>query len=139
MVRWCRIEGVDAASVHGRATIRARRTAVRLLLSDADARALAERLGTDVATLHADLCRQSQRKLRSIFIICLVVVLVIAAFAVLSGSVIDLSTVSNFLSERFHGWSTSLSSSHFAHHLGTCLMFIADCSAGGSRWRDSGW
>lgn len=112
---------------------------MRLLLSDADARALAERLGTDVATLHADLCRQSRRKLRSSFVICLLVVLVIAAFGVLSGSVIDLSTLSNFLSELFHGWSTSLSTSHFAHHLGTCLVCIADCSAGSSGGRDSGW
>ncbi len=85
---------------------------MRLLLSDADARAVAERLGTDVATLHADLCRQFRRKLRPIFIICLVIVLVIAAFGVLSGSVIDLSTVSNFFSELFHVWSTSVSASH---------------------------
>ncbi|MCC8469068.1 hypothetical protein [Xanthomonas phaseoli] len=111
---------------------------MRLLLSDADARALAERLGTDVATLHADLRRQSRRKLRSIFIICLVIVLVIAAFGVLSGSVIDPSTVSNFFSELFHGWSTSVSASHFAHHLGACPVSFADCSAGSSRGRDSG-
>ncbi|MBB3801852.1 cobalamin biosynthesis protein CobD/CbiB [Xanthomonas arboricola] len=106
---------------------------MRLLLSDADARALAERLGTDMATLHADLCRQSRRKPRSIFIICLVVVLVIATLGLLIGSVIDLSTVSNFLSELFHVWSTSSSTSHFAHHLGTGLVSVADYSTGSSR------
>ncbi|MBB5862469.1 hypothetical protein [Xanthomonas sp. 3058] len=111
---------------------------MRLLLSDADARAVAERLGTDVAALHADLCRRSRRRRRSIFIICLVAVLVIAAAGVLSSSSINLSILSNFLSELSHVWSISSSTSHLPHHLGSGLVSFADCSTGRSRWQHSG-